>query len=292
MKAAPRIAAVPGDQPTAAPAAKRVGREARPVPTMGNAPVNVRSSGIATAVPQSADTAPETASAQVNPPHDPDQLRFRILQRGNWRRAIKLEGIFWSALEHIAERSGAKLTDYVQSFLATKPEGANQTAELRSHAARWLYERLTAAEEKLTSFGPVGMLQAVPLPGFVIGRGLGLIGFNAEFLHLIRRTAALEEAGGIPQARLNLDAPLAHIIDRLRETAPRPLECGFTLMIDRRASRGRVRVCIAPGPNGRDDIMGFVLALRDDTSGPEHVIALGNAPTESAVREQSGSGGR
>jgi predicted DNA-binding ribbon-helix-helix protein len=265
MKAARKTAAAPEVPTPVAASAERAGRRVRPVAAEGNPSARIVIPGPAPGAGRPVGDVPATL-APATLPHDPDQLRFRILQRGTWRRAIKLEGIFWTALEDMAEQAGTKLTDYVQAFLGTRPEGANQTAELRTHATRWLHDRLTASEQKLTSFGPVGMLQAVPLPGFVIGRGLGLIGFNADFLHLIRRTAALEEAGGIPQARLNLDAPLAHIIDRLRETMPRPLECGFTLTIDRRASRGRVRVCIAPGPNGRDDIMGFVLTLKDDAT--------------------------
>jgi len=217
------------------------------------------------AIPGDQIAAPLVSDATASR-RSPDQLRFRILQRGAWRRAIKLEEIFWTALEAMAGRKSTKLTDYVQSFLETRPASANLTAELRVHAARWLYGQLTVTEEKLTGFGPGAMLQAVPQPGFIVGRGLGLIAFNAEFLHLIRRIAAMEEGQAIPQARLNLDAPLARILERLRETAPRPLDCGFTLTIQRRASRGRVRVCIAPGPDGRDDIMGFVLTLRDDAS--------------------------
>lgn len=214
--------------------------------------------------------------------NDPDQLRFRILKRGKWQRAIKLEGIFWTALEAMAAQQGTKLTDYVKAYLTPKPD-VNQTAELRAHAARWLHERLVATEERLAGFGPNGMLQAVPLPGFIIGRGLGLVAFNIDFLQLIRRVAALEDSQAMPSARLNLDAPLARIIERLRETVPRPLECGFTLTINGLASRGRVRVCIAPGPDGRDDIMGFVLALREDAN-PE-----GSAVSESST-PQAASG--
>jgi predicted DNA-binding ribbon-helix-helix protein len=267
---------------TKARAAARPRAEASPRPQAKREPQPVESRS--EVIPPKSSPSREAASRE----HDPEQIRFRILQRGKWRRAIKLEGIFWTALESIAARQGMKLTDYVQAFLDTRP-GSNQTAELRTHAARWLHERLTATEERLNGFGPGGMLQAVPLPGFIIGRGLGLIAFNADFLHLIRRVAACGQGEEVPSARLNLDAPLASIIERLREAAPRPLECGFTLAINRRASRGRVRVCIAPGPDGRDDIMGFVLALKEDVGSGSGVAPNGGGGDQSTARGRDGT---
>ncbi len=198
----------------------------------------------------------------------PDRLRFRILKRGDWRRAIKLEEIFWKSLEEMAAQEGLKLTDYVRSVLDALPDHANQTAELRAHVARRLHDRLAETQERLAGSGASGMLQAAPVPGFVTGPGLGLIAYNGEFLRLIRRAAAREEHQGVPQARLNLDAPLSHIVDLLARSRPRPLECGFTLTVDHRAMRGRVRVCLMPGPNGREDLMGFVSSIRDGGDRP------------------------
>lgn len=190
---------------------------------------------------------------------DVDAPRFRILKRGSWRRAIKLEGIFWTLLELAAKRHSLKLTDYVREVLGEASSSRNQTSDLRVHAARWLHDRLEETERKLEEASPQRLIQAVPLPAFIIGHKRGLIAHNSEFASFIRSVADKEQIAEVSQARLTLDAPLAAIIETLRATSKRALDCGFQIVLNERRLKGRVRVSLVPGSAGRTDIMGFVL---------------------------------
>ena len=210
------------------------------------------------------DSLPQV-SREILPDNDRDTLhspRFRIFQRGGWKRAFKLEDIFWHALEYLAERKGQKLTDYLRSQLEMRKSVDNQSSFLRALAACGIMEELEETQKQLARFGSRGVLQAVPAPGFIVAEGLGLAGYNGEFLALVRKLAALGDGDEQPQARLNFDLPVAGIKSALRERQPQPVECGFSLMAGSRRCRGRVRVCLIPGSSNREDLMGFIVALQ------------------------------
>lgn len=202
----------------------------------------------------------ESWSMQEEAPAPSDgELRFRILKRGDWRRAIKLEDVFWSALELAAARENAKLTDYVRAVLDAAPEGANQTAHLRVHAARVLRDGLANAERRLSETSAGEILKASPAPGFIVTSGLGLVGYNAAFARRMVEAARLVPGEPLPAARMSLEAPIDAIAAAIRKTRPKALECGFTLTIGASVLRGRIRACLALGPAGREDVLGFLV---------------------------------
>lgn len=199
------------------------------------------------------------SAADADAATPPETMRFRILTRGTWKRAIRLESVFWDALEFGARESGQKLTDYVRAVLDDLPEGANATSRLRVHATALLDERLAAARTELAAVDGAGLLRSVPAAGFVVAPGRGLIAHNAEFMAFVRKAAGHRDGDPAPAVRLNLEAPLRSIVGVLRETRPRPLECGYALTVGERVLRGRVRVSLAPGSAATDEILGFVL---------------------------------
>lgn len=185
--------------------------------------------------------------------------RFRILKRGDWRRAIKLEDVFWTSLEIAAERAGQKLTDYVRAVLEDAPDGANQTAILRVHAARVLRDGLTAAERRLSETSAAEILKASPAPGFIVASGHGLVAYNSAFARRMVDAARIIPGKPLPQARMSLEAPIQHVAEAIRRARPKMLECGFTLQVGDGVVRGRIRTSLVHGPGGRDDVLGFVL---------------------------------
>jgi predicted DNA-binding ribbon-helix-helix protein len=193
---------------------------------------------------------------------DPDEAsRFRILRRGNWRRALRLEPIFWTALELAARENSMKLTDYVRTLIPDGGRAGNQTSRLRAHAAQWMHERLIDSERRLAESGPARMLKAVPLPGFIIGGERGLIAYNGDFMKFVHDVADKERIPRVSDARLNLDAPIERIVETLRESTRPALECGFHLTLNDRRIRGRVRASLVPGTGRGPDVMGFITTV-------------------------------
>ena len=90
---------------------------------------------------------PATAAAATPAGAGPAETRFRIFRRGEWRRAFRLEEVFWTALEDAAADKGVKVADYVRSIVDGEPEGAaNSSSLLRVHAATWLQDRIARLE--------------------------------------------------------------------------------------------------------------------------------------------------
>jgi len=211
-------------------------------------------------------SALQQATQKGNSPEKLHSLRFRIFKRRGWKRSLRLEEIFWHSLEYLATRRGQKLTDYLRSQLEKRPDLENQSSFLRSVAACGIMAELEETQKQLARFGSRGILQAVPSPGFIVAEGLGLAGYNTEFLTLVRKLAAPGNNERNPQARLNFDLPVSGIKSALEERAPQPVDCGFSMTVGSRRCRGRVRVCLIPGPAKRQDLMGFIVSLQHDQS--------------------------
>ncbi len=202
----------------------------------------------------------EARTEEPEAAEDPAVPRFRILKRGDWQRALRLEEIFWSILEAAAKANALKLTDYVRGILDGKDGTRNQSSELRVAAATWLKERLEDRERRLRQAGPAQFLKGVPVPGFIISGSRGLVAYNAEFVNFVRQSADKHDVPRVSEARLTLDLQIDQIIETLREGTRSTLDRRFELALNAQRLRGRVRVSLVPGSEGYD-VMGFVTAV-------------------------------
>ncbi len=195
--------------------------------------------------------APEAESASP--------MRFRIFKRGTWRRAFRLEEIFWQILADAAVATNTKLADYVKALSdETDGSGANQTSLLRVHAAEWL---MTKARALQIATEPREVLHAAlqaPVPCFVIGANRSLINFNPEFSNYVIGRAQAANAEDVSKARLSLDAPVDKLIEVLSQPPGRVVVCGFTIRTSSAIATGRAKVTLIQ-PNRRDMLVGYIL---------------------------------
>jgi predicted DNA-binding ribbon-helix-helix protein len=183
--------------------------------------------------------------------------RFRIFKRGGWRKAFRLEDVFWETLDQAAAGEGVKLADYVKRLTDTLGPDVNVSSQMRVRAVEWLAQRCRALADGQSTDRLMGSVLAAPVPCFVISAGRELVRSNAEFQAYLGKRA--RESGGAPAAGVTmaLDAPVARIVALLSAQEGRALACGFIIRSGAATMNGRARVTLLPP--GRDLLVGYVL---------------------------------
>lgn len=209
---------------------------------------------------------PEAAAGAAHPA----ETRFRIFRRGEWRRAFRLEQVFWEALEEAAAARGLKLADHVRAIVegeeaegagdgqAAPTEAANSSSLLRVHAAQWLQSRIARLEVAQGQREVLHAALAAPLPCFVISATRALVSFNTEFSAYVTGRAQAASAEDVSKARLTLDVPVDRLIEVLAGQPGRVVICGFTIRTSAAIASGRARVTLAQ-PSRRDLVVGYIL---------------------------------
>jgi predicted DNA-binding ribbon-helix-helix protein len=201
------------------------------------------------------DTADEAAIAEAEADGKP---RFRVLRRQGWRKAFRLEAIFWETLEAAARENGLRLTEFVHDRVAGRP--GNQASALRVAATGWLWRRYGRLRKKTAPARLIGLLQAAPVPSFAIDQSRRLVAHNREFVDLVRADTLVDsESHDISTARLALDAPLDALIGELGKNPEKILTCGYTIRLGATRRVGRARVILVPAEKGRT-IVGYILS--------------------------------
>ncbi len=199
-----------------------------------------------------ADTAADAGAGAEGKP------RFRVLRRRGWRKAFRLEAIFWETLEAAAQDNGLRLTEFVHDLVVGQP--GNQTSALRVAAAGWLWRRYRQLRKKTAPVRLIDLLQAAPVPSFAIDQSRRLVAHNREFVDLVRAdTRADFESHDISTARLALDAPLDALMGELEKNPGKILTCGYSIRLGATRRVGRARVILVPAEKGRT-IVGYILS--------------------------------
>jgi predicted DNA-binding ribbon-helix-helix protein len=72
---------------------------------------------------------------------DPFAPEFRVVTRGNTRRGIRLERVFWTTLKRLAESRKTTLGALVDEIAHEHGASANLTSSIRVTCVRWLEEQ-------------------------------------------------------------------------------------------------------------------------------------------------------
>lgn len=117
--------------------------------------------------------------------HDADTLaaqtpKPRVVQYRGRRYSIRLEQVFWTFLEYLAERRSLRLGRYVAG-LAAGHDGNNLSSYLR--VVCMLEAQRTVAEAALDPArgNLLALVGDCPSPGIVLSRSRTILGYNAAF---------------------------------------------------------------------------------------------------------------
>jgi predicted DNA-binding ribbon-helix-helix protein len=121
----------------------------------------------------------------VNRPDAPvkeaESPKPRIVQYHNRRYSVRLEPVFWRALERLAEQSDVRLGRYIADQAERCP-GGNFSSFLRVHCMLNFEERLAEQHLETTHASLMAVVQSAPLPGLILSRYRSIIGANPAFL--------------------------------------------------------------------------------------------------------------
>lgn len=189
----------------------------------------------------------------------PTTMRFRIFKRGAWRRAFRLEEVFWQVLGEASAAGKTKIGDYVKALVdEAEGSGVNQSSMLRVHATEWLLKRVRSLETASEAREVLHAALQAPVPCFVVGANRALLHFNPEFSTYVIGRAQAANAEDVSKARLSLDAPVDRLIEVLSAPPGRVAICGFSIRTPSAVATGRAKVSLVQ-PHRRDMIVGYVL---------------------------------
>ena len=105
----------------------------------------------------------------------------RIVQYQNRRYSIRLEPVFWQALESLAEREGMRLGRFIAE-LAARYNGNNFASHLRVISMVESERALAEASLLPTQDNILGVVRACASPGLVLSRYRTILAHNDGFL--------------------------------------------------------------------------------------------------------------
>lgn len=115
------------------------------------------------------------------PVKEAESPKPRIVQHRNRRFSVRLEPVFWRALEGLAEQSQMRLGRYIAEQ-ANRCPGGNFSSFLRVHCMLDFEERLAERHLVANHASLMAIVQSAPLPGLILSRYRSIIGANAAFL--------------------------------------------------------------------------------------------------------------
>ena len=83
----------------------------------------------------------------ASPEKDPFSPEFRVVARGNVRRGIRLERIFWTTLKRMAENRKITMGALIEEIAQQHGESGNLTSAIRVTCLRWLDEQNASLRE-------------------------------------------------------------------------------------------------------------------------------------------------
>lgn len=172
---------------------------------------------------------------------------FRALTVNGKRMGIRLEEKYWSILQKLSEEAGTSISNLVLEAVNRYPDHKNTTSLIRTIALKSLEAEVRKLRASTTDEQINCLVNACPSPTFVLLESKRLHGFNAAFLHFVKREFAHSDLGRLEtRLRLQLDKTTGDLISELHLSENVFVQTGFVLGMDSRRVRGQVNVVKAP----------------------------------------------
>lgn len=177
--------------------------------------------------------------------HADMEHEFHAISNGETRKGIRLEKVFWRAIEMLAAEKGLKPSEFVSQLVAESQRiNGNTASVLRTYVAGMLRHEL----DELRAGGDetIKRIQKVPVPSFAIDRQKRLKQVNHEFLHVVRvLTGQMTMQVDAKHIHLVLDTPIEELFAKLK-TEESSVDCGYLLRVGEQQRRGQTRVICLP----------------------------------------------
>lgn len=182
---------------------------------------------------------------------------FRTLSIGGARTGVRLERIFWQALDALSTEAGQKRSRFVSQIVeAANALDINATGAIRSTTVDLLLRELERLRPLAQSATMVSLLQAGPAPAFALDQRKRLVQSNPEFLRYLRSIAGSPGAAA-DAAQLSIDRPLDSLFQEI--AVGQTVECSISIRSGNRERRTTARILMVP-PAPAKVLVGYLLS--------------------------------
>ncbi|HWA62978.1 MAG TPA: ribbon-helix-helix domain-containing protein [Caulobacteraceae bacterium] len=191
------------------------------------------------------------AAVEAPPSDRRVEPQFKVVSLGGERKAFRLEGVFWTAMETIARLNRRSLPAEIAATLAKAGPGSNQSAYLRARCAADLLDLWSVAEARSAAPAWDRVIDTMPCAAFVASRTGRVLKLNAAMVALLARkdvAASNEVPPGLELA--------AQVAARLKDGDEDTIVCNAVFRQGERRAVVRARLVNA-GPDARSMVLGF-----------------------------------
>ncbi|WP_305988991.1 ribbon-helix-helix domain-containing protein [Roseibium sp. MMSF_3544] len=183
----------------------------------------------------------ERAHTEASEPH------FRAITTESGRRALRLEGSFWKALDFISKEYQVSVGEIISCIERAHVNDKNLASAVRHVCIHAMTEQLNETRNWFSGTSIQNLLSANPAPAFVLSKERQIKFTNEAFLKYVRTNfAGTGSQGESPSLRLHIDAPMDDLFMRLNDNQNRPITVGFAIGMYERRVRGNMNAMLAP----------------------------------------------
>ena len=172
---------------------------------------------------------------------------FRAVNSRGTRRGIRLENIFWNAIEDITRRQGMSVGAYFDRIEGEVQSDAGFSSRVRSAVANDLVSRLRELDRVNSRERAFALVLASPAPAFLLSADKKIVRYNQSFFRFIQQHfSGVADADVLKTMALSLDVQIGDVFSTLQAEPGRPVVAGFAIGMGERRVRGRLNMVLAP----------------------------------------------
>lgn len=183
----------------------------------------------------------------MNLDHNTSEPHFRAVNSNGVRRGLRLERIFWDALDIITKRSGIAIGDYIDRIWNEDKTNSGLSSRVRAAVCRDLSARLSMQEALLNMERAQATINASPTPAFLLSDDKRILAYNSSFLEFVQSRFSGESGASLfRHISLTLDVQISDLFEEVRQPGRKTLAVGFALGVADQRIRGRLNIALAP----------------------------------------------
>lgn len=184
---------------------------------------------------------------------------FRAITIDGRRTALRLERIFWTAIDRLAREDRVPASRIVAEALASESAGTNSASAVRQHVLHRMMDRNDKLQRHLSVDAVSHLLNACPAAACALSSERRLRLTNAAFLRFVRLNLPVDPRETSTAAlRMQIDMQMHELFSALDMNGGQPVSVGFALGLQERRVRGRMNAVLAPCSEERM-VLGFIV---------------------------------
>ncbi len=189
---------------------------------------------------------PSNSSVQARAAdRDSTLVDFRVVAHKGERYALKLERIFWRVLKVAATAKNERLGAYIAKVVDQCGADENKTSLVRVHVVAWLNQKLIdISAESVTRKTLNNLVNAAPVPCFIISDQNKIDHQNEAFLNLLKQRLEEQSPGRQPEIRISFQSNFSTLLDNLKSSSVNSVRDRLVLHVGAEKSEYQARIVL------------------------------------------------